>query len=141
MPSLELKSLCTFLAIKRCKGTKIGKVIKQSQSSMYKLSCTVISGCLLPTVRVRSTLMSFGCVLRVICTIFLGQWSVFHQFFRSCFSCGHPRYKAIIKQFASKQKDISVTTLGSLVSDDAKYMDDLAFFSANGKPCLVRIIY
>jgi hypothetical protein len=32
-PRLKLKSSQTFLAIKRCEGTKIGKVIKQSRSS------------------------------------------------------------------------------------------------------------
>jgi hypothetical protein len=37
MPHLELKSLRTFLCIKRCEGTKIGTVIKQSRSSIYKL--------------------------------------------------------------------------------------------------------
>jgi len=31
MPQLELKSLQTFLAIKRCELTKIEKVIKQSR--------------------------------------------------------------------------------------------------------------
>jgi hypothetical protein len=38
MPRLSLKSSATFLAIKRCEGTKIGKVIKQSRSSIYKLA-------------------------------------------------------------------------------------------------------
>jgi hypothetical protein len=37
-PRLELKSSRTFLVIKRCEGTKIGKVIKQSRSSIYKLA-------------------------------------------------------------------------------------------------------
>ena len=37
-PQLELKSSRTFLAIKHCEGTKIGKVIKQSQSSIFKLA-------------------------------------------------------------------------------------------------------
>jgi hypothetical protein len=34
MPRLELKSLQTFLAIKRCEWTKFGKVIKLARSSM-----------------------------------------------------------------------------------------------------------
>ncbi len=38
MPRLELTSSQTFLAVKRCKGTKIGKVIKQSRSSIYELA-------------------------------------------------------------------------------------------------------
>jgi len=38
MPRLELKSSQTFLSIKRCEGTKIGKGIKQSRSSIYKLA-------------------------------------------------------------------------------------------------------
>ena len=33
-----MKSLQTFLAIKRCKGTKNRKVTKQSRSSIYKLA-------------------------------------------------------------------------------------------------------
>ena len=33
----ELESSAKFLAIKRCQRTKIGKVIKQYQSSIYKL--------------------------------------------------------------------------------------------------------
>jgi len=37
-PQLELKSSRSFLAIKRCQRTKIGKVIKQSQSPIYKLA-------------------------------------------------------------------------------------------------------
>ena len=36
-PRLELKSSQTFLAIKRCEGTKFGEVIKQSRSLIYKL--------------------------------------------------------------------------------------------------------
>jgi hypothetical protein len=36
MPRLKLKSSQTFLAIKRCERTKIGKVIKQSRSSKLK---------------------------------------------------------------------------------------------------------
>jgi hypothetical protein len=37
-PQLELKSLATFLCIKRCQGRKIGNVIKISRSSIYKLA-------------------------------------------------------------------------------------------------------
>ena len=48
----------------------------------------------------------------------------------------HPCYKAIINLFASKQKDILVTTINSIISN-AKYIGDLAFFGTNGKPCLV----
>jgi hypothetical protein len=36
-PRLDLKTSQTFLAIKHCEGTKIGKVIKQSQRLIYKL--------------------------------------------------------------------------------------------------------
>jgi hypothetical protein len=36
-PRSELMSSWTFLAIKRCEGTTIGKVIKQSRNSIYKL--------------------------------------------------------------------------------------------------------
>ncbi len=36
MPRLKLKSSRTFLAIKRCERTKIGKVIKQSLSSKLR---------------------------------------------------------------------------------------------------------
>jgi hypothetical protein len=35
-PRLKLKSLRTFLAIKRCERKKIGKVIKQSRSSKLR---------------------------------------------------------------------------------------------------------
>jgi len=38
MPQLELKSLQTFLAIKRCQRTKIRKIIKQARSSKKKWS-------------------------------------------------------------------------------------------------------
>ncbi len=38
MPRLELKSSRTFLAIKHFEGTKNGKVIKRSRSSIYKLA-------------------------------------------------------------------------------------------------------
>jgi hypothetical protein len=37
-PRLKLKSSRTFLAIKRCERTKIGKVNKQSRSSIFKLA-------------------------------------------------------------------------------------------------------
>jgi hypothetical protein len=47
----------------------------------------------------------------------------------------HPCYKAIINLFASKQKDISIAMIDSIVSD-AKYMDELAFLGTNDKPCL-----
>jgi hypothetical protein len=50
----------------------------------------------------------------------------------------HPRYKAIIDLFASTQKDISIATIDSIVSD-AKFMDELAFFGTIGKPCLVTV--
>jgi hypothetical protein len=48
----------------------------------------------------------------------------------------HPRYKAIIDLFASKQKDISVTSIDSIVSD-AQFMDELSFFGSSGNPCPV----
>ena len=37
-PQLELKSLQTFLAIKCCQRTKIGKVINLAQSSLNKVT-------------------------------------------------------------------------------------------------------
>ena len=37
---VELMSSRTFLAIKCCEGTNIGKVVKQSRSSIYKLGAT-----------------------------------------------------------------------------------------------------
>ena len=43
----------------------------------------------------------------------------------------HPRYKAIIDLFASKQKDIFVTSIDSIVLD-AQFMDALSFFGSNG---------
>ncbi len=43
----------------------------------------------------------------------------------------HPRYKAIINLFASKQKDISVATIDSILLD-AKFVDELSFFGSNG---------
>ncbi len=45
----------------------------------------------------------------------------------------HPRYKAIIDLFASKQKDISITSIDSIVLD-AQFMDELSFFGSNGNP-------
>jgi hypothetical protein len=45
----------------------------------------------------------------------------------------HPRYKAIIDLFASKQKDISVASINSIPSD-AQFMDELSFFGSNGNP-------
>jgi hypothetical protein len=45
----------------------------------------------------------------------------------------HPHYKAIIDLFASKQKDISVTSINSIISD-AQFMDDFSFFGSNGNP-------
>ena len=51
----------------------------------------------------------------------------------------HPHYKAIIDLFASKQKDISITTINSIVSD-AKYMDELAFLGTNRNLVLPRMI-
>jgi hypothetical protein len=45
----------------------------------------------------------------------------------------HPRYKAVIDLFASKQKDISVTSIDSIVSD-AQFMDEFSFFGSNVNP-------
>ena len=45
----------------------------------------------------------------------------------------HPRYKAIIDLFASKQKDIYVTSINSIISD-AQFMDELSSFGSNGNP-------
>jgi hypothetical protein len=45
----------------------------------------------------------------------------------------HPRYKAIIDLFASKQKDISITSIKSIALD-AQFMDELSFFGSNGNP-------
>jgi hypothetical protein len=45
----------------------------------------------------------------------------------------HPRYKAIIDLFASKQKDISITSINSIVLD-AQFMDEPSFFGSNGNP-------
>jgi hypothetical protein len=93
---------------------------------------------LLPTSRMRSAFMISELVLRVISLIFLGQWSVSLQFFKPCSSYGalHPRHEAIIDMFASKQKDIYVATISSIISD-AKFMDECALFGTNGKTCLV----
>ena len=45
----------------------------------------------------------------------------------------HPRYKAIIDLFASKQRDISVASIDSIILD-AQFMDGLSFFGSNGNP-------
>jgi hypothetical protein len=45
----------------------------------------------------------------------------------------HPCYKAIIDLFASKQKDISVASINSIVSD-AQLMDEFSFFGSHGNP-------
>jgi hypothetical protein len=45
----------------------------------------------------------------------------------------HPRYKAIIDLFASKQKDISVALINSIILD-AQFMDELSFSGSNGNP-------
>ena len=45
----------------------------------------------------------------------------------------HPRYKAIIGMFASKQKDISAASIDSIVLD-AQFMDEFSFFGSNGNP-------
>jgi hypothetical protein len=45
----------------------------------------------------------------------------------------HPRYKVIIDLFASKQKDISVASINSIVLD-AQFMDELSFFGSIGNP-------
>jgi hypothetical protein len=45
----------------------------------------------------------------------------------------HPRYKAIIDMFASKQKDISAASINSIISD-AQFMDEFSFFGSNGNP-------
>jgi hypothetical protein len=51
----------------------------------------------------------------------------------------HPCYKAIIDLLASKQKDISIAMINSIVSD-AKYMDELAFLGTNRNLVLPRMI-
>jgi hypothetical protein len=43
----------------------------------------------------------------------------------------HPHYKAIIDLFDSKQKDISISSIDSIVLD-AQFMDELSFFGSNG---------
>jgi hypothetical protein len=79
MPRLELKSSQTFLAIKRCEGTKIRNVIKQSRSSIYKLAhiCTTrgipdksfwaTQACTIPGANGTTMVMMFvgGCGVRV----------------------------------------------------------------------------
>ncbi len=46
----------------------------------------------------------------------------------------HPHYKGIIDLFVSKQKDVSIATTNSIVSD-AKYMDELAILGTNNRHC------
>ena len=48
----------------------------------------------------------------------------------------YPCYKAIIDLFESKQKDISIPTIDSIVPD-TKFVCELSFFGINGKPCLI----
>jgi hypothetical protein len=45
----------------------------------------------------------------------------------------HPRYKTIIDLFASKQRDISVASIDSIILD-ARFMDEFPFFGSNGNP-------
>jgi hypothetical protein len=45
----------------------------------------------------------------------------------------HPRYRAIIYLFASKQKDISVASIDSIILD-AHFMNELSFFGSNRNP-------
>jgi hypothetical protein len=45
----------------------------------------------------------------------------------------HPCYKASIYLFASKQKDISVASINSIISD-AQFMDEFSFFGTNDNP-------
>jgi hypothetical protein len=52
----------------------------------------------------------------------------------------HPHYKAIINLFVSKQKDISVATINSIVSY-AKYMDELTFFGTMANLVSSRMIH
>ena len=47
----------------------------------------------------------------------------------------HPRYEGLINQFASKQKDLSTTSI-DLIMSDVKYMDGFIPVDANGKPVL-----
>jgi hypothetical protein len=44
----------------------------------------------------------------------------------------HSRYQDLLNQFASKQKDLSVATIDSVVAD-AKFMDEFVAVGANGK--------
>jgi hypothetical protein len=48
----------------------------------------------------------------------------------------HPRYKTIIDLFASKQRDISVASIDSIILD-ARFMDEFPFFGSNGNPAPV----
>jgi hypothetical protein len=45
----------------------------------------------------------------------------------------HPCYKAIIDLFTSKQKDVSISSIDTIVLD-AQFMDELSFFGSNGTP-------
>ena len=44
----------------------------------------------------------------------------------------HLRYQGLLNQFVSKQKDLSATSIDPLVAD-AKFMDEFATVSVNGK--------
>ena len=48
----------------------------------------------------------------------------------------HPCYKTIIDLFASKQRDISVASVDSIILD-ACFMDEFPFFGSNGNPAPV----
>ncbi len=45
----------------------------------------------------------------------------------------YPCYKAIIDLFASKQKNISIALIDSIISD-AQFIDEFSFFGSNGNP-------
>jgi hypothetical protein len=45
----------------------------------------------------------------------------------------HPHYQDLLNQFASKQKDLLVALIDSVVTD-AKFMDKFVAIGANGKP-------
>jgi len=48
----------------------------------------------------------------------------------------HPHYKSIIDLFASKQRDISVASINSIILD-ARFMDEFPFFGSNDNPAPV----
>ena len=48
----------------------------------------------------------------------------------------HPRYKSIVDLFASKQRDISVASINSIILD-ARFIDEFNFFGSNGNPAPV----